>query len=362
MVKSTNHYDLDVIEKWNRIKNESAKVHGVVEVDTVNLPDWIDRDRYVNSCIPLFAKIRPSPPISGLVGLSYLVQLPTILPPLLYTKKSESVCALFTRYLDTILYVRHWQTTDIFDPETDGYKSLQSVRSFHRHINKVMNASAEKHSTPTSVAPNVWVSQYDMVVTQWAFYGLMLMYPKSCGLYHVTNEELYEIVYCWRVISYFLGIDDRFSLWADNFEKTQQLCHLVFDEVYRPILDNQDPNSYGAKMADDIFTSMSSVLGPFTAQVANKYWFRILGINREVPLKTWFETFLYNLVLITYSGAFKFNVVYKMMNWFVEYDIVRKTNPESKRKKVAELKEKEENMEVRYVFHENVFELNKKTN
>lgn len=292
------------------------------------------------------------------MGLSYLVQLPTILPPLLYTKKSENVCALFTRYLDTILHVRHWHTTDIFDPTTEGYKSLASVRSMHRHINKVMNVTAEKHSTPTTVAPNVWVSQYDMVITQWAFYGLMLMYPKACGLYHITDDELYEIVYCWRVISYFIGIDDKFSLWADNLEKTQQLCHLVFDEVYRPVLANQNRESVGSKMADDIFTSMSSVLGPFSAQVANKYWFHILGIKTEVKLKTYFETFLYNLVLVTYGVAFRCNVIYKMMNWFVEWDIVRKTKPESKRKTLEKLREKEENMENRFVFDENVFEKN----
>lgn len=52
-------YDPDVIDKWNSIKNISPKIHGVVDVDTVNLPDWIDRERYVNVCIPIFAKIRP---------------------------------------------------------------------------------------------------------------------------------------------------------------------------------------------------------------------------------------------------------------------------------------------------------------
>lgn len=52
-------YDPDVIEKWNLIKNESTKVNGVVDVDTVNLPSWIDRERYVKVCLPLFAKIRP---------------------------------------------------------------------------------------------------------------------------------------------------------------------------------------------------------------------------------------------------------------------------------------------------------------
>lgn len=57
--KNKFNFDSDVIEKWNLIKNESAKVHGVVEVDTVKLPSWIDRDRYVKVCLPIFAKIRP---------------------------------------------------------------------------------------------------------------------------------------------------------------------------------------------------------------------------------------------------------------------------------------------------------------
>lgn len=57
MDKLAKSYDSDVIEKWNLIKNESAKVHCVAEVDTVKLPDWLDRDRYNNVCIPLFAKM-----------------------------------------------------------------------------------------------------------------------------------------------------------------------------------------------------------------------------------------------------------------------------------------------------------------
>lgn len=52
-------YDPDVIAKWNLIKNESPKVNGVVEVHTDNLPAWIDRERYVKVCLPIFDRIRP---------------------------------------------------------------------------------------------------------------------------------------------------------------------------------------------------------------------------------------------------------------------------------------------------------------
>lgn len=293
--------------------------------------------------------------MSSLVGLSYLVQVPTILPPLLFTKKSQSVCALFTRYLDTLLHVRHWQTSDIFDPESIGYKSLVSVRSMHRHINKVMNVSAKEHSNPPKITPAVWVSQYDMVVTQWAFYGLQMMHPKACGLYHITDDELYEIIYCWRVISYFIGIDDRFSLWAENLEKTQQLCNLMFEEVYRPVLENQDRSSVGSRMADDIFDSMAPVLGSFTSQVANKYWFEILGIKTEVVLATWYETYVYNLLKFAFQGLLKFNFVYSVLNWYLERNLEKQKTPEKRQENEEKLKEKPENSEVRYVFDDNVF-------
>lgn len=284
-----------------------------------------------------------------------MVQIPTILPPLLYTKKSQSVCALFTRYLDTLLYVKDWTTTDIFDPETVGYKSLGKVKAMHRHINKVMNVTAEEHSKPSKVAPTVWVSQYDMVVTQWAFYGLHLMHPKACALYHITDDELYEIVYSWRVISYFIGIDDRFSLWSDNLEKTQQLCHLLFEEVYRPILENQDRSSVGSRMADDIFTSMAPVIGSFTSQVANKYWFDILGIKSEVVLDTWYETFVYNLLKFAFHGILKLNFVYSMLNSYLTRDTDKQAKPEIRQKNLEKLTETPKNSEVHYVFDDNVF-------
>lgn len=129
----------------------------------------------------------------------------------------------------------------------------------------------------------------------------------------------------------------------------------MFDEVYRPILENQDRTSVGSKMANDIFASLSSINGPFTAQVANKYWFEVLGIKTEVALETWSETFLYNLLKVAYGGVFKLKFLHSLTNWYMEWNIEKQAKPEKKQQIAEKLKEQPENMEIRYVFDDNVF-------
>lgn len=119
--------------------------------------------------------------MASIPGLSWLVQVPNILAPLLFTGKSQSVCALFNRYLDTVIYVSSWFDTDIFDPTSEGHKTLAIVRNLHKHANKAVNAAHKDKNANHPHDGRVWVNQYDMAITQWAFIALEMLHPKVSG-------------------------------------------------------------------------------------------------------------------------------------------------------------------------------------
>lgn len=266
-----------------------------------------------------------------MTGLIFVVQLPFGLAPLLYTQKSKSVCSLFTRYIDTVHHVRRWYEEDLFDDTSAGSKSLRQVREMHKHIAVCLNSRNGNNNIPMGQASNrIWVSQYDMVVTQWAFIGLIVMYPEKCGLHNSTEKEISAIIYAWRVIGYLIGIEDEFNLCSGNLKDTRQMCDIIFNEVYRPVLAAKyPPEPQGKEMALDIVKSMEPVLGKISGEVFHKYWFEFLGI-KEVPLNNLRDWFSYFLMVLYNDYVFCIRPIYTFFGWLMYKSMTKAINNKDK--------------------------------
>ncbi|KAI1289165.1 hypothetical protein HDE_08281 [Halotydeus destructor] len=303
-------------QRWHHARTNGQKEHGVADNDTENLPGWFDKQRFLAAQEHL-KKHRTSISFSHLCGLMFVVQLPHGLAPLLYTKKSGSVCSLFTRYIDTIIHVKRWYDSDLFDPSTEGYKSIRQVRSMHKHVASVMNAMPSNNNNGQNTESSdgrVWVSQFDMMVTQWAFIGLVLQHPEKCGLHRATQEDFAAIIYVWRVISYLIGIKDEYSMCLDSVEDTIKLSSLVYQEVYHPVLSAEVPPApQGYEMARDIIKSLKPLLGNLQSEIFLKHWYEHLGVRQLVPLTSWWNVVTY------YSMQFHMNVVYYYFTSFYRW-------------------------------------------
>lgn len=80
-----------------------------------------------------------------------------------------------------------------------AFKSIQLVRRFHA------NAFSETPATQT-----------DMVLTQWAFFGLLVTRAHQLGLTY-TKEEEEGLVHFWRAVGYLMGIEDRLVGYSGHF-------------------------------------------------------------------------------------------------------------------------------------------------
>lgn len=164
------------------------------------------------------------------------------------------------------------------------------------------NNNDENFNYPTSREGRMWLNQFDMVATQWAFIGLLLWAPERCGM-SVKNdkEDLCAVIYTWRCLGYFMGIKDEYNLCSssDDYESTRYLCDIFLKEVYVPNMAplNVDPKPMGYRMALDIVTALAPTLpSPVNGNVFIHYWtvyFDTLGKTSIPTLNSFWDYFAY---------------------------------------------------------------------
>jgi hypothetical protein len=79
-----------------------------------------------------------------------------------------------------------------------AYQSLKQIRIRH--------TVAAKKSKKTGLG---LMSQYDMIVTQFGFFGFALQNPRYFALTNEPVENWEGLLHFWRTIGYLLGIDER---------------------------------------------------------------------------------------------------------------------------------------------------------
>lgn len=131
-------------------------------------------------------------------------------------------------------------TEDPFTMGTQAYKNIQTVRRMHRAIRKKLCERDNKEIDAASKIQNPWcpdreiiledfsscpyptvengfintvfipkgLNQADMAATQFAFMGMIVLYPREFGVY-ASDEDIEAFCHTWRCIGYLLGIEDQ---------------------------------------------------------------------------------------------------------------------------------------------------------
>lgn len=172
-----------------------------------------------------------------LVGLVSVLSIPTIIRVLMTANGSTSPMKAYRRYMQTIFHMFSWYTDEL-RPGTSSWQSLEAVRK--RHV--AVTLHSEKMDAGI-------ISQKDMALTQFAFFGFALLRPHLVGL-RVSPADYEAFVHFWRVLGHMQGIRDEYNLCADSWPATRPRLELVMDEIFRPHLENTDAH----------FTRMSGML------------------------------------------------------------------------------------------------------
>ncbi|XP_053209046.1 uncharacterized protein LOC128392975 [Panonychus citri] len=313
---NNNNQSIDVLVK-TRYKQLVEKGSYEIGVDPNINPDlpptWFDKQRFIRSQ-KTAEKYSLSLKFASFCGLLLGIQIPTFLEPLLVTGHHENVAKLFKRYLETSIKVSSWYTSDPFDESSASYKSLRVVRSMHKSIYKLMNNLTDRQSG----RDRLWVSQFQMALTQAGFFGLLILYSKDCGAHGITDDELEDIIYLWRVLGYLNGIQDKYNLCSGGLKETQAYLLHINKQFIEPQINPIPAHPYpiGHQVAQGISDAFRPMQPNIRYHVYLTYWYNIIGIPLPPTFDlTWFHQILLVLMKFTFQKLLGFRLIYNFLNW-----------------------------------------------
>lgn len=265
-----------------RLINDGKNVEATSKaVDIRQKPIYFDDGRF-HQAQSAVKKYYTNISLASSTGLILLIQIESILIPLLKTGRSRTVANLLDRYVDTALYIRKCYETNFCDTTSEGWSRIQLVRCMHDRVHRLMN----KEISLNKEGGGIWVNQHDMALTQFAFIGLFLTHPEKCGAYFVTREELSLVAYYWRLISYYLGIEERFNLFIyhDDINKQLEFTRLILNH-FNKLLNSNPRNEIGLKMSQGFMLAFEDFNTESSFNILDHWWNPIVSLSGNEDLE-----------------------------------------------------------------------------
>ncbi|KAF0292319.1 hypothetical protein FJT64_009670 [Amphibalanus amphitrite] len=250
--------DAWVEAKMTSLLQEAPEEDGDCGNSSSQPPDWLD-DRKLARARRLHELYWPV--INNSQVMSLFLSFTTIgARPLVYTRRSDTVPRARRRYLETALYTLTWVFGDVWLPTDTAFSNADKVRAMHRRVTEQLEGKdlaevdlpapgrcplaalrGDLGPPPAEPArPTRFLSQLDMVLTQWFFVGLVVLHPEKFGLAHLTDDDLECFVHLWRSIGHRLGVAERHNLCVGSLTQVRALCLQLERRVLVPQLRHPD--------------------------------------------------------------------------------------------------------------------------
>ena len=188
--------------------------------------------------------------VSMLAGLLSLMYIPSIVKVLDNTRQSITPEKSFLRYLTTLNHVVHWYSLSA----NERLQSLKKVRRIH-----------------ASVAKSNAMTQYDMVLTQWAFIAPFFLKTNQMGMDTITIQELDGIRYIFYIVGQALGIQEEYNLCQPDLTSTVSYMEFILQNDIKVLLKTEAKREISQKMAKNLLQGFV-LLNPFLNPTAFKHW------------------------------------------------------------------------------------------
>ncbi|XP_018044504.1 PREDICTED: uncharacterized protein LOC108684604 isoform X2 [Atta colombica] len=220
--------------------------------NSMDKPLWLDMEKFQRGqkfVLDYFVSIS----FANIISLFQIFAFTGALKPLIFSQKSHTPYLAFKRYLSTICYIKSWMTEDPWTVGTRAYNDIQTVRRMHRAIRLKLCEKDTEEIEMASKIPNPWcpnreiisedlsscpyptiengcinvlikltgLNQADMAATQFAFIGMILLYPQEFGIY-VSDEDMAAFCHTWRGLGYLLGIEDQYNFCRGSLKEIKQ--------------------------------------------------------------------------------------------------------------------------------------------
>lgn len=175
----------------------------------------------------------------------------------------------------------------------------------HKRLQQIMNDKFTVSNVQGK--EQLWMTQYEVSVTQFSFIGLAVAKPKKCGLIGASNKELVAINYYWRVLGFMMGLDDEFNCCQfDNLEEIQEIMNLILEHDFKVRLMNE-PCPNGLYMCQGICIALKDFISMVTFNSLAHWWSDEFMFNGyELQPMTLKEKCLTNLTKLSFGTLFKY--------------------------------------------------------
>lgn len=290
-------------ERFQELMNVGKTVQATSpNVDINKKPEYFDEalfNKAQKTCLKYYTNLS----MSSSTGLILLLQIRSVVVPLLITGKSRTVANLYDRYVATARYIRNCYESRFHEQDSIGWKNIVLVRSLHARIHELM----KKNERFSKAGSEVWVNQYDMAMTQFAFVGLFLTNPAKCGAYNVSDEELMDVAYMWRLLSYYFGIEERFNLFVYHDNLQQQIAYMKRILFHINDLLKSSRLAIGTRMAEGFMLAFEDFTTESTFNILDHWWSPVISLSGLTQLKPYTLSERWKLVFF----QFYFNVLFR---------------------------------------------------
>jgi len=228
-------------------------------------PDWLIMDKFYRGqrfAQRYFSVIS----ISNLMGLIQIFSFSDGLKPLILSQKSNTPYRAFKRYLSTIRTFRNWYTSDPWCEGTPAYYDIQRVRNLHRAMRRKLSKKSFEEIDRDSKIQNAWcpmlgkitddfadacpmaknlqcpytmtrtrgLNQGDMLGTQFACMGLIVLHPEQFGIHDASDEDLEAFCHLWRGLGYLLGIKDQYNFCRGSLKNVRERTEDFIEHWVKP--------------------------------------------------------------------------------------------------------------------------------
>lgn len=320
-------------------------------------PEWLDESLIENAKL-VQANHFMAINFAHLTGLLLLVRVDSIHRTLKATGESINCAKLFRRYYDTLIHVKKWYEGHILTSGDPAQRSLQIVRGMHNKVSAKFNDNTDDANNNDSIDTSQMsptcpftsnlsgnnrednidrdvqhISQYDLMITQFAFVGFIVTHPQKVGLLDNFNRrDLESLLHFWRLIGHYLGASGVYNLCAYQLEDIIGLCKAMNEIEYKDSIGKRDLTSEHGLMSLNIARSVKFIpLITFYGMMKHAY--KILGHETSEldARKSWYSSLSYyfiELVMCNFlayrplrafnNGLIRFSIylVGKFDNWF----------------------------------------------
>lgn len=215
-------------------------------VQTAELPDWVDRERFASGCQLV---VEHGPQVCVVLATASLLYC--------YAGYPGVKVLTFSRRLDhdavrrvgeTAQFVLSVMTPGSLEPGGRGIRKIQKVRLLHAAIRHLVTASRRWDA----VADGAPICQEDLAGTLMSFSAIVVDSLRKLGV-RVADQEAEDYYYRWRVIGQMLGIEP--AVIPPDLSAARELTDLIARRNHRR-------SDEGIEMTEALFELHASSLPP----------------------------------------------------------------------------------------------------